>query len=124
MSTTYTERTYQEKLRDQKACVTMFMLNGFQMQGIITGIDDDIIFFKSDGKNKEVYKHAISTIVNHYRGFQQEYLGDQDDCVTVIMMNGFQMKGVIADCDDSTILFTSNGKEYQVYKHAISTIVK
>ena len=120
----YKENDYQEKLRDEKACVTMFMMNGFQMQGIITSIDGDTIFFKSDGRNKEVYKHAISTMVNHSERFFQEHLGDKEDCVNMIMMNGFQMQGVITACDDNTILFTSNGKEHQVYKHAISTIVR
>ena len=43
--------------------VTMFLMNGFQMRGYITGFDAFIVVLTSDGKQQIVYKHAISTIV-------------------------------------------------------------
>ena len=42
--------------------VTMFLMNGFQMRGIITGFDAFVVVLEGDGKQQVVYKHAISTI--------------------------------------------------------------
>ena len=43
--------------------VTMFLMNGFQMRGCITGFDAFTVILTSDGKQQVIYKHAISTIV-------------------------------------------------------------
>ncbi len=43
--------------------------------------------------------------------------------LTVFMTNGFQQKGSVAAFDGYTVLLTCDGKQYLVYKHAISTIV-
>ena len=43
--------------------VTMFLMNGFQMRGCITGFDAFTVILTSDGKQQIIYKHAISTIV-------------------------------------------------------------
>ena len=45
-----------------KLPVTMFLMNGFQMRGVITGFDAFVVVLDSDGKQQVVYKHAISTI--------------------------------------------------------------
>ena len=45
-----------------KLPVTMFLMNGFQMRGIITGFDAFVVILDSDGKQQVIYKHAISTI--------------------------------------------------------------
>ena len=42
--------------------VTMFLMNGFQMRGVITGYDAFVVILDSDGKQQMIYKHAISTI--------------------------------------------------------------
>ena len=42
--------------------VTLFLMNGFQMRGVITGFDAFVVVLDSDGKQQVVYKHAISTI--------------------------------------------------------------
>ena len=42
--------------------VTMFLMNGFQMRGVITGFDAFVVVLDSDGKQQVIYKHAISTI--------------------------------------------------------------
>ncbi len=42
--------------------VTMFLMNGFQMRGRITGFDPFVVVLDSDGKQQVIYKHAISTI--------------------------------------------------------------
>ena len=43
--------------------VTVFLVNGFQMRGIVTGFDSFVVVLESDGKQQMLYKHAISTIV-------------------------------------------------------------
>ena len=43
--------------------VTLFLMNGFQMRGCITGFDAFTVVLSSDGKQQIIYKHAISTIV-------------------------------------------------------------
>ena len=42
--------------------VTLFLMNGFQMRGVITGFDAFVVILDSDGKQQVIYKHAISTI--------------------------------------------------------------
>ena len=44
------------------APVTVFLMNGFQMRGVITGFDSFVILLFSDGKQQMIYKHAVSTI--------------------------------------------------------------
>lgn len=43
--------------------VTVFLVNGFQMRGSVTGFDSFVVMLESDGKQQMLYKHAISTIV-------------------------------------------------------------
>ena len=42
--------------------------------------------------------------------------------VTVYLINGFQLRGVIVDHDDAVILLVTEGKQQMLYKHALSTI--
>ena len=51
-----------EVLRD-KVPVTIFLMNGFQLRGIITGFDSFVVLLVTDGKQQMIYKHAISTLV-------------------------------------------------------------
>jgi host factor-I protein len=44
--------------------------------------------------------------------------------VELILVNGFRMKGTIEGHDKFSIIFTSNGKQQMILKHAISTIVR
>ena len=50
------------RARRDKVPVTMFLMNGFQMRGVITGFDAFVVTLDSDGRQQVVYKHAISTI--------------------------------------------------------------
>ena len=50
-----------EVIRD-RVPVTMFLMNGFQLRGIITGFDSFVVVLVSDGKQQMIYKHAISTL--------------------------------------------------------------
>ena len=50
-------------VRRNETPVTVFLMNGFQMRGHITGFDAFTVILTSDGKQQVIYKHAISTIV-------------------------------------------------------------
>ena len=49
--------------RRARVSVTVFLVNGFQMRGVVTGFDSFVVMLESDGKQQMLYKHAISTIV-------------------------------------------------------------
>ncbi len=51
------------RARTDKIPVTVFLTNGFQLRGIVTGFDIFTIILFSDGKQQLIYKHAISTII-------------------------------------------------------------
>ena len=43
--------------------VTLFLMNGFQLRGVITGFDSFVVVLVTEGKQQMIYKHAISTLV-------------------------------------------------------------
>lgn len=49
--------------RRDRLTVTMFLMNGFQLHGVVKGFDGFTVVLDSDGKQQLIYKHAISTIV-------------------------------------------------------------
>lgn len=49
--------------RKNRLNVTVFLMNGFQIRGQITGHDAFVVVVLTDGKQDIIYKHAISTIV-------------------------------------------------------------
>ena len=51
-----------KEVRRDKIPVTLFLMNGFQLRGIITGFDSFVVVLVSDGKQQMIYKHAISTL--------------------------------------------------------------
>lgn len=51
------------RARKQNIPVTMFLMNGFQLRGNVTGFDSFTVVLSTDGKQQVIYKHAISTIV-------------------------------------------------------------
>lgn len=51
------------KTRKQNVPVTVFLVNGFQLRGNVTGFDSFTVVLDTDGKQQVIYKHAISTIV-------------------------------------------------------------
>ncbi|MBE6982868.1 MAG: RNA chaperone Hfq [Ruminococcaceae bacterium] len=51
------------EVRREKVPVTLFLMNGFQLRGIITGYDSFVVVLVSEGKQQMIYKHAISTLV-------------------------------------------------------------
>ena len=51
------------RARRERIPVTMFLMNGFQLRGTITGFDACVVVLDSEGRQQVIYKHAISTIV-------------------------------------------------------------
>ena len=49
--------------RRERSVITMFLMNGFQLRGIVRGFDNFTVVLDSDGKQQLIYKHAISTVV-------------------------------------------------------------
>jgi len=51
------------QVRKAKIPVTVFLINGVKLQGVITWFDNFCILLRRDGQSQLVYKHAISTIM-------------------------------------------------------------
>ena len=51
-----------KECRKDHVPVTLFLMNGFQLRGIITGFDSFVVVLVTDGKQQMIYKHAISTL--------------------------------------------------------------
>jgi host factor-I protein len=50
-------------IKDNKIAVTVFLINGVKLQGVITWFDDNSLLLRRDGHTQLVYKHAVSTIM-------------------------------------------------------------
>ena len=50
------------EVRRERIPVTLFLMNGFQLRGTVTGFDSFVVVLVSDGKQQMIYKHAISTL--------------------------------------------------------------
>ena len=50
------------EVRRERIPVTLFLMNGFQLRGVITGYDSFVVVLVTDGKQQMIYKHAISTL--------------------------------------------------------------
>ena len=50
------------EVRKDRVPVTLFLMNGFQLRGTVTGFDSFVVVLVTDGKQQMIYKHAISTL--------------------------------------------------------------
>jgi len=57
------QEIFLNQVRKTKMSVTVFLVNGFQIKGTVTGFDNFTVVLDTDGKQQLIYKHAISTIV-------------------------------------------------------------
>ena len=65
--------TFLNHVRKTKIPITVFLINGVKLQGIITWFDSFCVLLRREGQSPLVYKHAISTImpsqdINLYNG--------------------------------------------------------
>jgi len=132
-------------LRRSKTPVTMFLVKGVKLQGIITWFDNFSVLLRRDGQAQLIYKHAISTIMpaqpmelgdieNAFVEQQEKkkpallqevFLGAvrrAQEPVTMFLINGVMLQGEIAAFDLFCMLLQRDGMVQLVYKHAISTI--
>jgi host factor-I protein len=129
-------------LRREKLAVTMFLVKGVKLQGIVTWFDNFSILLRRDGQSQLVYKHAISTIMpgqpvdaaqfggggdngRKKRLLQDVFLSrvrDAEVQVTMFLVNGVMLQGRIAAYDLFSMLLERDGFVQLAYKHAVSTI--
>ncbi len=128
-------------LRKEKTPVTMFLVKGVKLQGIVTWFDNFSILLRRDGQSQLVYKHAISTIMpggpvdpeqfetragnNKQRMLQDVFLSRVSDAgvqVTMFLVNGVMLQGRIAAFDLFCMLLERDGAVQLAYKHAVSTV--
>ena len=55
--------SFLNQLRKDRAVVTMFLMNGFQLHGVVKAFDGFTVVLDSEGRQQLIYKHAISTVV-------------------------------------------------------------
>ena len=60
--TTNLQEAILNEVRREHVPVTLFLMNGFQLRGVITGFDNFVVVLVTDGKQQMIYKHAISTL--------------------------------------------------------------
>jgi len=51
------------QVRKEHITITIYLINGFQLKGMVRGFDNYTIVLDNDGKQQLVYKHAVSTII-------------------------------------------------------------
>lgn len=129
-------------VRKSKTPVTIFLVNGVKLQGIITWFDNFSVLLRRDGQSQLVYKHAISTVMpaqtmdltdlrkasdgnGKPRLLQEIFLSavrKSGSPVTMFLVNGVMLQGEIAAFDLFCMLLERDGMVQLVYKHAISTV--
>jgi host factor-I protein len=130
-------------LRKSKTPVTMFLVKGVKLQGIITWFDNFSVLLRRDGNSQLVYKHAISTVMPAQpvdlapieKAFtegakkpsllQEVFLNAvrrSGEPVTMFLVNGVMLQGEVAAFDLFCLLLRREGQTQLVYKHAISTV--
>lgn len=128
-------------LRKSKTPVTMFLVKGVKLQGIITWFDNFSVLLRRDGQSQLIYKHAISTVMPAHSVdltaiekalderksalLQEVFLAavrKSQEPVTMFLVNGVMLQGEIAAYDLFCMLLRRDGMSQLVYKHAISTV--
>ena len=49
-------------IRREKIPVTLFLMNGVQLRGVVRSFDSFVVLIDADGRQQMIYKHAISTV--------------------------------------------------------------
>lgn len=130
-------------LRKSRTPVTMFLVKGVKLQGVVTWFDNFSILLRRDGQSQLVYKHAISTIMpsqpmdlevfynysaetkSKNRNLQDIFLTavqSSETPVTMFLVNGVMLQGNVAAYDLFCMLLQRDGMAQLAYKHAVSTV--
>jgi len=126
--------------RKSKTAVTIYLLKGVKVQGIITWFDAFSLLIRRDRQTQLVYKHSISTIMpakplkldeirpvgaGAKAGLQDSFLSAaarEHENMTVFLVNGVMLQGSVTVHDQFSLLLERSGQVQLIYKHAISTI--
>ena len=128
-------------VRRAKLPVTIFLVKGVKLQGVITWFDAFSLLLRREGTSQLVYKHSISTIMpaDAPAGFvptttqpdgtkaqlQDVFLAaaarDQER-MTIFLVNGVMLQGSVSGFDQFSLVLERGGQLQLVYKHAISTL--
>ena len=127
-------------VRRSKTPVTIFLMKGVKLQGIITWFDPFSMLLRRDGAAQLLYKHAISTIMptsapeglpqpspaeGKKQALQDVFLAaalKAKEPMTIFLVNGVMLQGQVVGFDQFCILLERGGQVQIVYKHAVSTL--
>ena len=128
-------------VRRSKSPVTIFLMKGVKLQGVITWFDSFSLLLRREGASQLVYKHSVSTIMPHdaLAGFsparaephgsraplQDVFLSAaarEQENMTLFLINGVMLQGVITGFDQFSVLLERAPQVQLVYKHAVSTM--
>ena len=126
--------------RRSKVAVTIYLLKGVKLQGVITWFDAFSVLLRRDRQTQLVYKHSISTImpaapveiepiapVDSARkaSLQESFLSAaarEQENMTIFLVNGVMLQGRVSVHDQFSLLLERSGQTQLIYKHAISTM--
>lgn len=136
--------TFLNSVRKSKTPLTIFLVNGVKLQGVVSWFDNFCVLLRRDGQSQLVYKHAISTVMPSHdfdisalgadlreapaskgKALQDVFLNAvrrSDESVTMFLVNGVMLQGDIVAFDLFCMLLERERQVQLVYKHAISTV--
>jgi host factor-I protein len=128
-------------LRRAKLPVTIFLVKGVKLQGVVTWFDAFSLLLRRDGASQLVYKHSISTIMppeapsdfvptvatvdGAKASLQDLFLAAaarEQERMTLFLVNGVMLQGSVTGFDQFSLVLERGGQIQLVYKHAISTL--
>jgi host factor-I protein len=128
-------------VRRAKQPVTIFLVKGIKLQGVVTWFDSFSLLLRREGSSQLVYKHSISTIMpaeslpdfvptspdgeSAKASLQDQFLGASvrdKERMTLFLVNGVMLQGVVTGFDQFSLVLERGGQIQLVYKHSISTL--
>ena len=128
-------------VRRARLPVTIFLVKGVKLQGVITWFDAFSLLLRRDGASQLVYKHSISTIMpsdpppNFVAASAVEQGGKgslqdlflaaaarESERMTLFLVNGVMLQGSVTGFDQFSLVLERGGQIQLVYKHALSTL--
>jgi host factor-I protein len=131
-------------VRRAKSPVTIFLMKGVKLSGVISWFDAFSLLLRRDGGVQLVYKHAISTIMpsgaltefswpsqpprsgqGGKAPLQDVFLAAaarEEANITLYLVNGVMLQGIVVGFDQFSLVLERGGQLQLVYKHAISTL--
>jgi host factor-I protein len=128
-------------VRRAKLPVTIFLVKGVKLQGVVTWFDPFSLLLRREGTSQLVYKHSVSTIMpaesppdfvataaaaeGGKASLQDQFLAAatrDKERMTLFLVNGVMLQGAVTGFDQFSLVLERGGQIQLVYKHAISTL--